>query len=52
MLSLLNYSINHGNYSELAKNLKIPSKIFTVMNEFKVYSYGGRPIWNDLLVVA
>lgn len=22
------------------------------MNEFKVYSYGGRPIWNDLLVVA
>jgi hypothetical protein len=32
--------------------MKIPSKIFTIMNEFKVYSYGGRPIWNDLLVIA
>ncbi len=52
VISLLNYSVNMGNQEELARNLKIPSKLFTVMNAFKVYSYGGRPIWTDLLVIA
>ena len=52
IVSLLNYSVMNFNQAELAKGLRIPPKIFTVLNEFKIYSYGGRPIWNDILMIA
>jgi len=52
IITLLNYSVMGYNQSSLAKGLRIPPKIFTVFNEYKIYSYGGRPIWNDILIIA
>lgn len=52
IISLLNYSVIHTNCSQLSKALRIPPKIFTVLTEFRIFSFGGKPLWNDILTIA
>lgn len=52
IISLLNFSAFPNNMSRLVKNLKISPKVINVLNDFKIYSFGGKPLWSDLLNIA